>query len=96
MIKFGYWYPCISGKMPEDLLEIHPMLDYEFTDEVLVPHLHGNEHSSGSYIPAYRVRKRGNKRWEWSVKCKPLFWLPIPKLNTKLSVALMKNNEIVE
>lgn len=69
--------------MPEDILHVEHFADMDITPEVLIPCEWGNEYGGGNYIPAYRVRHKGQKLFHWNIKtAKPLVWMPIPKLPT--------------
>lgn len=95
-IKYGHWYPCIPGGMPEDLLEIKDLGGgLESTETVLIHYFWGNEHGGGDYYPVQRIRQKGHVRWEWyNVKtAKPLFWMPIPFIPTQAGVVVYKRNK---
>lgn len=90
--KFGVWIPCLEGKMPEDILGYKDMGGWDITPTVLIPHFWGNEHGGGEFYPAQRIRKNGNKSWQWynCTTAKPLFWMIIPVIPTKAGVAVYK------
>lgn len=75
------WILCEAGSMPEDKVETYNMFGFEFTKEVIVRKFWGNEHGGGSYYPAYRYRRKGQKSWHWSFNTNieiPLAYFPIP------------------
>ena len=93
-ITYGHWYPIREGGMPEDLLGYKTYDKFDITEAVLIPHFWGNENGGGEYYPVCRIRRKGEKRWEWyNVKtAKPLFWMPIPKIPTKAGVVVYEKH----
>lgn len=93
-IEYGHWYPVKDNQMPENLLPVKEVVGkYEMTETVLIPHSWGNGEGSGEYFPAFRMRKKGTDKWEWypCKSAKPLFWMPIPKIPMKATVAVYKS-----
>lgn len=91
-VVWGHWYPVKEGTMPEDLLGYESYDKYDIAADVLIPCHWGNELACGNYLSCNRNRKKGG-RWGWwpYPKVKPLFWMPIPKINTKFTSIVYKS-----
>lgn len=89
-IRYGEWYECCEGNMPEDILGTALEIDgYCCTREVLI-------HASSSlrykwqdgvsvgychsnYISQHRCKGKGSDKWHWEYSyVRPTHWLAIP------------------